>query len=210
MGKFIDLSGKVFGRLVAISLSEKRIAGRTAWNCLCECGNKTIVTGCNLTNGVSKSCGCLQKELASKVAAVSNKTHGMTNSPEFKAWRSMKKRCYQETDISYKNYGGRGIKVCDAWLESFENFYQDMGPRPIGMSLDRKNNSGNYEKNNCRWATKIEQGRNNRANRIINFQGKDYCLSELAEKLGISDQTVNYRIIKGIPLDAKKWGGSRG
>ena len=157
MGNFIDLTGKNFEFLTVIERSfEKNIVRRVSWRCVCKCGKETIVLGSNLKGGHVKSCGCLNYK-------PKNLKHGMRYSSEYNSWRGMKKRCYQQSHKSFINYGGRGIKVCDRWLNSFENFYEDMGNKPsLKHSIDRIDVNGDYEPNNCRWATHSEQNLNKR------------------------------------------------
>lgn len=163
MGKFIDLTGVKFGRLSVLGLTERGKNKAIRWLCLCDCGKeKTVDTG-RLKSGQTKSCGCYQKEMASKA----NKTHGHkvggVVSPEYTTWQNMKCRCYDTKDKYYELYGGRGITVCDRWLESFENFYEDMGDKPSNQhSIDRIEVDGNYEPANCKWATKSIQAINQR------------------------------------------------
>lgn len=152
---FRDLTGSVHGRLTVISRALNNKYGSSRWNCICECGTETIVTGGNLSGSV-KSCGCLRREV------LDHTTHGMTETAEFKAWTAMKTRCLNENIVGYKYWGGRGITVCPQWLDSFDQFYADMGPRPDGMTLDRIDNDGNYEPNNCRWVNIAAQNRNKR------------------------------------------------
>lgn len=116
--------------------------------------------------------------------------------PEYKAWLSMKSRCYYEDNIGYKNYGGRGIKVCDSWLNSFENFIKDMGDKPsLEYSLDRINVNGDYSKENCRWATKLEQSNNKRNNHNVVYKSKKISLSELSRQCNINKSSIRHRIV---------------
>lgn len=147
-----SLIGKRFGRLLVLSFHsyDKYIS---KWNCQCDCGNEKIVTRNALTSGNTKSCGCLKKDLQT--------VHGMWKTPEYKTWVNIKTRCYDKNTPYYKNYGGRGIKVCDRWINSFENFYTDMGKRPSSKhSIERVNNNGNYDPSNCVWGTDTEQQHN--------------------------------------------------
>lgn len=153
-----DISGLRSGRLIAIELSKINSRG-AFWVCICDCGNKSIVIGSNLRNGRTKSCGCLRKELLIK----RNTSHNMSKSAPYRTWRAMKNRCYNKKHPQYHDYGGRGVAVCDRWLNSFENFYSDMGDKPTSQhSIDKIDNNGNYEPKNCRWATATQQVRNQR------------------------------------------------
>jgi hypothetical protein len=161
MSKKLEIkSGDKYGKLTIVKEVEPYIqpSGKTKrkFNCLCECGNITNVMLSKLRNNHTRSCGCFQKE---KVT-----THGLAYHPLYKTWDNMKQRCYNTNYNQYKDWGGRGIKICDRWLNSFENFLTDMGERPEGTTLDRKNNDGDYEPSNCRWATKSEQELNKRKN----------------------------------------------
>lgn len=158
-----DISGKRFGRLliIGVSHSEKRarLKGTVLyWKCKCDCGNEVIISGPNLNKGDSHSCGCYHSDLL--IAA--NTKHGFCGTSEYDIWNGMKQRCENPNSRGYKNYGGRGITVCQEWIESFDAFYAYMGPRPTNLSIDRINNDGNYEPGNCRWATAKEQAQNTR------------------------------------------------
>src|SRR5580765_787446 len=150
----IDLSGQIFGRLTARNHSGVR-GKNSYWICDCACGATKDVAANNLKRGFVRSCGCLHRESIT----TRNTTHGMSYSTEYAIWYAMKRRCYDENCSDYYKYGARGTKVCDRWLDSFENFYADMGSRPsLKHSIDRfPDNGGNYEPQNCRWATAKEQ-----------------------------------------------------
>lgn len=155
------MSGRVLGRLQVVRRHAHNIGnGMAAWFCVCSCGNTTVVAGVSLRSGATRSCGCLFLE--------KNTTHNLYHSsPLYRRWDSMRSRCYNPNHKSYKNYGGRGVTVCRRWGK-FENFHNDMisGYRP-GLTLDRKNNDGNYSPSNCRWATWVEQMANKRPVRSI-------------------------------------------
>lgn len=167
MAKYTDLTGRKFGRLTVIKRASPTGERNTKWHCICECGNSTISWAMGLRCGGTKSCGCLSAEKASarihKLISART-THNMTHSGTYKSWQMMKARCSCPNYTQFKDYGGRGITVCDRWLK-FENFLEDMGERPAGRTLDRINNDGNYEPSNCRWATRAEQNGNKRKKR---------------------------------------------
>lgn len=154
-----DLSGQTYGLLTVVSYSHHD-GYKRVWTCRCSCGQFTYARGNDLKTGQKKSCGCLKIAHAISLGKA-KMTHGKTHSREWNSWMAMRQRCTSERDIGYKNYGGRGISYCPRW-ESFENFLMDMGPRPPGMTLERKDNDGDYEPNNCKWATALEQRHNQR------------------------------------------------
>ena len=165
MSAMKDLTGMRFGRLLVSGRASARRDGQAYWLCCCECGGTTIAGGKDLRSGHTQSCGCLriegQRELRRRHGHAPRKPGGHAVTPTYRSWYGMKSRCLNAKQAAYKNYGGRGITVCERWL-SFKNFLADMGPRPSPKhSIDRwPNNDGNYEPSNCRWATATEQARN--------------------------------------------------
>lgn len=151
----IDLTGQRFGRLVVLEEAPKNKREGPSWVCRCDCGNICVAHRKELRRGDTKSCGCWKKETLKNRGAKHNKKTQ-------KSWRGMMNRCYDSKDKRYPYYGGRGIKVCDKW-HNFENFYEDMGDKPEGLTLERVNTNGDYEPSNCKWATWKEQHQNQRA-----------------------------------------------
>ena len=184
----------------------------------CDCGTVKRVRRSRVVSGETKSCGCLAKEVARKTIENTRKTriltkearlrmggssrfkpsHGMRDSPEYSVWRSMINRCENPKSPSYESHGARGIKVCDRWRGDFSNFFGDMGPRPSGAhSIDRIDNNGNYEHENCRWATATQQQRNKRTSTAITHDGKTLTAVEWSEITGIKAGTIASRARKG-------------
>lgn len=186
--RFQDLTGKAFGRWVVIRFVGQQGKSRCSlWLCRCRCGAEKVVSGPVLTKGASRSCGCLFKEIAS--------THGRSKTSEYRCWMGAIRRCYNKHTKDYPDYGGRGITVCDRWRHDFAAFLADMGHRPSPRhSIERKDTDGPYSPENCCWATAKEQGRNKRNNRLLTFRGTTCPMSEWAELLGISLQTISSRI----------------
>ncbi len=192
--KRLDLVGKPFGRWTVLEdLGNRKKA--SWWLCECSCGTIRAVLGHSLTTeDGSRSCGCLTLESVSK--------HGRHNTPEYLTWCSMHSRCECESNPAYGDYGERGIYICDRWKE-FAAFFEDMGVRPPGTSLDRVDNDGPYSKENCRWATQRQQTRNTRGNRLITICGITKPLVEWAEIYGHTTSS-QYRTVHGR-LDRLGW-----
>lgn len=165
-----------------------------AWLCRCDCGTERRVVRSDLQSGRSKNCGCVRRSALPTAAKKANTTHGMEKSAEYRTWIDMRRRCHDPRRPDFKNYGARGITVCEEWRGSFEAFYRDMGPRPTGHTLDRLQNSGPYEKKNCVWATRKKQERNKRTSRIIEIDGKRMTVAEACEVYSIKPNTANNRL----------------
>lgn len=158
------LTGLRFGRLVVVSLAASAKAGtKRTWKCRCDCGGESVVRSDALTTGNTQSCGCLVQEHMSKIGKT-NATHRLSRTPEYQSWSRMIHRCYFPQDKGFKYWGGLGVTVCERWRDSFEAFLADMGPKPsLRHSIDRyPDNCGNYEPDNCRWATPLQQRHNRR------------------------------------------------
>ena len=171
MNKLIDMTGQRYGRLVVRSYK-----GSLKWECVCDCGVIKHVSRTNLTSSQIMSCGCLFLDtLISR-----NTRHGRSRTTEYKSWSQAKSRCALKSNKNYDSYGGRGITMCESWLNSFENFLADMGPKPKGTSLDRKNNDLGYEPGNCRWATKKQQANNRRTTTHLTAFGETKSFADWA------------------------------
>lgn len=194
---FIDLTGRKYGKLTVVSYSETR-RKLIYWDCVCDCGNTSIVYGGSLKMGYSKSCGCNKIKYSTKIKSC----HGLSGSRIYKIWCYMLDRCFNERkkDNFYKNWGGRGITVCDRWKD-FANFYNDMKEGYAdNLQIDRINNDGNYEPGNCRWATRSEQNRNRRGNRVIEYNGEIMIITDWAKRYNIPLSTLRQRISYGWTL----------
>lgn len=183
-----DLSGKTFGRLLVIRYAGVAKGYRSLWVCICSCGGIRTIRGESLSSQRTRSCGCLSDEARKRKT-----THGKSKSRIYRVWSGLVKRCSSPYSKDWDRYGGRGISVCERWLR-FEGFYEDMGDAPEGMTLDRIDNNGNYEKSNCRWSTRQEQAANTRRTKYIEYRGESLILSGWARRLGMSTASFIYRL----------------
>lgn len=179
---------KTYGKWTVIDDADRR------WLCRCECGTIRRVRRSDVVSGRSTNCGCVRRKTMPAAQKDAVTTHGMTQKTEYQVWVDMRRRCHDPRRKDYVNYGARGIYVCSEWRESFEAFYRDMGPRPVGTTLDRLQNSGPYEKKNCVWATRKAQERNKRTSRIVNIDGKRMTVAEACEVYGIKPRTASNRL----------------
>lgn len=192
----IDLTSCRFGRLIVQNRSGTR-GGRVTWQCLCDCGAILEAVSHALTSGHTASCGCWRNERnASTPTQHGHAKRGEGLSPTYRTWQAMLTRCSNPKVKSYADYGARGITVCGRW-NTFANFLADMGERPPGTTLDRKKNDVGYEVGNCRWATKLTQARNTRANVRLTYQGEEMTQAEFSELTGLKQSTVSYRMRAG-------------
>ncbi len=203
MTKFRDLTGRTFGRLSVLHVDTSRPRKPDVpYVVRCECGTIKSIRGVDLVTGNTKSCGCIRREVAAERARKRNTTHGMSRRRLYHTWNNMVRRCSDPRRPDYPRYGGRGIKVCDRWLEP-ENFYADMGDPPAAaMSLDRIDNDGDYSPENCRWATISQQCRNQRKSILITYNGVTKPMLDWAEEFGLGGGTLKTRIFTlGWPVD---------
>lgn len=202
-----NLKGRTFGSLNVIERGPQRGRG-SHWLCKCECGTIKTVAACALKRGETRSCGCKKKDFL-KLRNF-HKTHNDTGSKEYWIWRGILKRCLLTTDRAYKNYGGRGITVCDRWLK-YDNFLQDMGRKPACASIDRIDNNGPYSPENCRWATSHQQSLNKRSTLKVMIGGITKTLWEWCSVYGQNPSTVRGRINWGwepeyaVTIPARKY-----
>ena len=205
MARTPDISGMKFNRLEVLYKAEERYHSSSLWVCRCDCGTIKKVTYSRLVHGTVKSCGCLIADSTRE----RHTTHGLTHHPLFITWGSMKKRCYNPNDKRYNRYGGRGIKICDEWLD-FQTFYDWAIAHGYkkGLSIERKNVDGNYEPDNCCWITIQEQARNRSNTRWVEYKDKKYCASEFARMMGTTPNIMRNRLNHGLSGDeiAKEFG----
>lgn len=194
------IEGSVFHRLTVVKATDRKRGNATIYECICQCGKTVFTDKYKLQTGHTKSCGCFKLD---NLSAIKLK-HGMAKTPEYKSWAGMKERCSNASLKGYRNYGGRGIKVCERWLNSFEAFFADMKKKPSPKhSLDRIDVNGDYSPENCRWATDREQAANRRDTTKYLFNGEMMALSHIAEIVKIP-QTTLCRLVrrKGMTIES--------
>jgi hypothetical protein len=196
MGRYHDLTGLRFGRLVVREYVASNKHGQPQWRCVCDCGGQRVVLANALRSGLTVSCGCRRQE----TLTAGRLRHGLSGHSAYKTWKAMISRCYDEADKDYSGYGGRGVLVCDRWLE-LESFIADVGEKPRGQSLERMDNSKGYSPENCRWATPREQGANKRNNNILKIGGVEIHLADVARKFGLTETTIARRLAAGMTGD---------
>ncbi len=206
MGKKIDIVGQRFGRWEVLSESEKRVSGNVFYTCKCDCGTVRDVSSRNLRDGSSMSCGCLNRDIITKFG------NSVYKEKLYSVWNSMKQRCINENDKAYKNYGGRGITVCDEWKNDYIAFkrWALSNGYSEGMWIDRKDNEMGYSPDNCRWSSPKQQSMNKRTTVYVKYCGTLMCLREASEKSGIKWATLRRRIKLGwneenlfLPVDKR-------
>lgn len=196
---FKDLTGKKFGKLTVIKRVKNSKNNHARWLCECECENKVAVLSASLRDGNTRSCGCLQREKAREAKT----KHGLANSRLYIIWFNIKQRCNNSKNPNYKHYGGRGIKICKEWQENFMSFYNwamDNGYKE-DLTIDRIDVNGNYEPNNCRWATSDIQANNMRTNRILTYKEETHNMKQWAKILNINYTTLHSRFRKGWTIE---------
>lgn len=203
VAKAADISGQRFGRLVAIAATDRRSAGNVVWHCRCDCGSDAFSIVPHLREGRRVSCGCA-KVAGMQIRKKTSKHGHMVNgkvTTTYRIWTGMLTRCRNKNDPGFRNYGARGISVCERW-EDFANFLADMGERPTGLSLDRIDVDGPYSPENCRWATTKEQMRNRRDNTHLLINGTLEVLADVAERTGLHRSTITSRLRKqGLSIE---------
>jgi hypothetical protein len=188
-----EISGKKFNKLTAISFA-KNSKNNSYWLFICDCGKEKVIKKASVAAGLTKSCGCILRKTSSDHCKKKFTTHGLSSERTFIVWMGMKNRCGNKSNPNYHRYGGRGIKVCDRWLERFENFIEDMGIKPMNRSLDRIDNNKGYSKENCRWATIEQQAHNKNTTPILEYKGVRKTVHEWSKKVGIPSVVIMERI----------------
>ena len=203
MPKYIDMTGARYGKLTVIMRADDAPSGQKRWLCRCDCGKETIVHGQSLRSGHTVSCGCYRKAINAEMGKQKLTKHGGARTRLYRIWKGMKQRCRDENSTRYQSYGGRGISVCEEWIDDFSAFqewalkngYQD------DLTIDRKDTNGNYEPSNCQWISNKDQQANKRNNRVIECNGDIHTLSEWSKITGVKEGTIAYRLKAGWPIE---------
>lgn len=209
--KATDVTGMRFGRLVALRRTENSPSGSTMWACVCDCDvtREAAVSLSGMVSGRAKSCGCLRRE----TSRASRLSHGKSNTRAYHSWSGAKDRCYNRLSAKWKDYGGRGITMCDGWRLNSSAFFAAMGDPPVGTTLDRIDVNGHYSCGkcddcaarglaaNCRWATPKEQARNTRFNVVVNAHGSSATIAEWSERTGVDYSAIRERVRRGLAGD---------
>jgi hypothetical protein len=190
MAPINDITGQRFGRLIALKPMKNRARDRhVQWFCRCDCGTEKIIVGNNLRSGAVNSCGCFRKEYFKELYS----THKLSKTRTYKVWCYAKTRCTNPNIESWHRYGGRGISMCEKWWNSYEAFLEDMGECPAGMTLERIDNDGDYEPNNCKWATWKEQYNNTARNIYVFYKGEKLTMAQYCELRGLKYAMFRWR-----------------
>ena len=193
-----DLTGRIFGKLKVLHIGERAKNSHIQWLCECECGNEKLILGSSLRSKRTNSCGCYRSQEAKRNNTKNKTTRRKINPMEYVVWQSVKQRCYDSKCVSYEYYGGRDIKVCDRWLESFENFYEDMGERPTDKhKLGRLDIQKNYEPSNCKWTLKTLRLNIGKNSRYLTVDGETKTMKEWSIISGIRYGAIKDRVNRG-------------
>ena len=194
--RMIDLTSQTFNRWTVIQREPNSARNQTRWLCRCACGTERVLYGMALRHGYSRSCGCLKIEETVRRSTKHGHSPLNGSSPTYHSWAGMIARCTNPKHSSYRRYGGRNISVCKQWFD-FVNFLADMGEKPQGRSIERRDRHGNYEPKNCYWATPTQQARNKSNNTLLTLNGKTKTIAEWAEITGLHYSAISYRIHHG-------------
>ena len=202
--KFKDLTNQKFNRLTVLKLAPKH-KNKIAWLCSCDCGKTIIVLASNLTNNRTRSCGCLKMEKLLQRSTIHNQRHTKI----YEVWKTLKQRCFNPTNISYKNYGGRGITICEDWKNNFSSFYEWSMKNGYkeGLSIDRIDNNGNYCPENCRWTDRLTQANNTRTNHFITFRNQTKTIAEWARHFNLPYSNILAKLQKNNYDSEKAFAG---
>lgn len=195
----LDITGQRFGKLTAVKFAETK-GERAHWLCRCDCGNETVKSGKSLRNGSCQSCGCILRQIVIE----RNKgmaSHGLSSHPIYAIWWAMQRRCYDKLDYEYKNYGQRGIKVCDRWHDLVAFYDDNIDLYEKGLQLDRKDNDGDYTPDNTRWVKPTVQSRNKRNNVFVEYEGRSMIVADWAREFKIRPNILRGRIKRGFPFE---------